>query len=314
MSSQSLVSSDLHSKKTSCLVQYSGAKLGRRFNLNANVLIIGSSRHANIVLEEPGILPEHARIKYSNSGFILEPIGDTEDIALDDKPIIAATNLLDGSILQIGNVLLKFFADFSVPENLLHAKVTYLQASQVSPSKSSDLSKDSPMIMTTISLLVLSLALVGSAFYLADIDVLTAAKLTPLLLLHGNTIGFMLSTFPLPIHASSLRVAFTGKIRNRNELRQALSYFKCLGQMGLISGFLCFLIAMSVVVAKQSAPGEIGSAVALGILSMAYSFVFRMLAYGKAEHLQEILNDMIRSDGLDTESTATTSATKSRLT
>lgn len=278
-----------NAKKFPCLIQYSGAKIGRRFNLDSPLLVIGSDPNANIIIDEPSIFPEHAQIKCSESGFLIEAIGDAKGIMINDKPISGSTLIPDAAIIQVGAVILKFFPEFSPPSHYSHAKAAYLRSEEVTHTKISGKSSEIVTLSKTMLLLGSSLGMIILAFYLANIDFISTLKLTPLLLLIGTTFGFMLACFPLPVHVAAIRVALTGRVPKLEDLHQALIYFQSLGQMSLVSGFLGFVIAMTVLIEQSNDVSKIGQPVALGILCLAYGIVIRLLAYGKAEQLRKAL-------------------------
>lgn len=278
-----------HLCKSPCFILYSGKKIGQRWDLNETSLVLGSGDNSDIFIEEPSLLPEHAKVSQVSAGFVIEDLGPKPSIIINGKLIKEPTVFTDDAIIQIGEVILKFFKDLPQTSQFNQVIEAYSGANISNEDNNRTESVRNRPAITGLSLLTSSLALLAAAVYLAEIDPRSLVILTPLLFLCGTTIGLMLMAFPLNIHKIALKLMVTGSARNSQELLQVINYVQTLGKMGLVSGFLCFFIAIAVLFDRITSPAEIGFALANGILSLTYGFLVRMLAFAREEQLREIV-------------------------
>ena len=109
-------------QRPSCLIQYSGANLGRRYLLDSSSVIIGRSPQANIVITDSTISREHARCVQVGTRIEIEDINSSNGSFVNDSKIQGRVPLRDGDIVRLGSVLFKFFAHDNV-ENIFHDKI-----------------------------------------------------------------------------------------------------------------------------------------------------------------------------------------------
>jgi diguanylate cyclase (GGDEF)-like protein len=109
-------------QRPSCLIQYSGANLGRRYLLDSSSVIIGRSPQANIVITDSTISREHARCVQVGTRMEIEDINSSNGSFVNDSKIKGRVPLRDGDIVRLGSVLFKYFAHDNV-ENIFHDKI-----------------------------------------------------------------------------------------------------------------------------------------------------------------------------------------------
>jgi diguanylate cyclase (GGDEF)-like protein len=96
-------------KRSSCLVQYSGTGLGKRYVLESGEVDIGRSPNATIYLNEQSVSRVHARFTQNNSIVEIEDKGSSNGTFVNDEKISGKVSLRDGDIVRLGTILLKFF-------------------------------------------------------------------------------------------------------------------------------------------------------------------------------------------------------------
>ena len=101
---------DPSENQISDLVQYSGSKIGRRFRWVAPTITIGSGPQADIVIPEPTISAIHAKLTRDPTGYYIEDMGSELGTFLLDIRIDGKKRFIDGDILTLGNIIVKFFA------------------------------------------------------------------------------------------------------------------------------------------------------------------------------------------------------------
>ncbi len=109
-------------RRRACLVQYSGAKLGKRFILDEPTMIVGRVPPANIVISEATVSRKHARFVQSEQTIEVEDLGSSNYTYVNDKKIEGRVPLKDGDIIRLGTVLLKFFAHDNI-ESIIQDKI-----------------------------------------------------------------------------------------------------------------------------------------------------------------------------------------------
>lgn len=112
----------LPKRKNACLVQYSGAKLGKRYLLSEQQSVVGRSPSVNIIINEASVSRQHARFVLIPEGVAVEDMGSSNGTFVNDVRTQGAVSLADGDIVRLGTVLLKFFAHDNV-ESVMHDKI-----------------------------------------------------------------------------------------------------------------------------------------------------------------------------------------------
>lgn len=93
-----------------CLVQYSGSKMGRRFDLPPGEWIIGCADGLLVVLCEDSVAENHARICLQSDTFAIEDIAGSSGTFVNEVRVQERATLQDGDIIRVGQIMLKFFA------------------------------------------------------------------------------------------------------------------------------------------------------------------------------------------------------------
>lgn len=109
-------------RKNACLVQYSGAKLGKRYPLTETVNIVGRSPTVQVVIQEASVSRQHAQFVLIGDQVAVEDLGSSNGTFLNDAPVKQQTPMKDGDIVRLGTVLLKFFAHDNV-DSVMHDKI-----------------------------------------------------------------------------------------------------------------------------------------------------------------------------------------------
>ena len=109
-------------RKRACLVQYSGAKRGKRYPLVDAETVIGRVPPAQVVISEASISRSHASLVQTEKGVEVEDMGSTNGTFVNDVKTTGRSMLKDGDIIRLGTILLKFFAHDNV-ESIMHDKI-----------------------------------------------------------------------------------------------------------------------------------------------------------------------------------------------
>jgi len=109
-------------RKRACLVQYSGAKLGKRYPLVDAETTVGRVPPAQVVIAEASISRSHATLHQTDKGVEVEDLGSTNGTFVNDAKTQGRATLKDGDIIRLGTILLKFFAHDNV-ESIMHDKI-----------------------------------------------------------------------------------------------------------------------------------------------------------------------------------------------
>lgn len=97
-------------RKRACLVQYSGAKLGKRYPLDEATMIVGRVPPAQILINESTLSRQHARITQSGPLVEIEDLKSSNGTYINDAKSDGRVALKDGDIIRFGTILLKFFS------------------------------------------------------------------------------------------------------------------------------------------------------------------------------------------------------------
>jgi len=109
-------------RKNACLVQYSGAKLGKRYPLKDTVSIVGRAQNVQLYIHEASVSRQHAKFVLAGDSVAVEDMGSSNGTFVNDAPVKIASQLKDGDIVRLGTVLLKFFAHDNV-DSVMHDKI-----------------------------------------------------------------------------------------------------------------------------------------------------------------------------------------------
>ena len=109
-------------RKRACLVQYSGANLGKRFILDGPEMIAGRAPTVQIVINDNSVSRQHAKFIQNGDKVEVEDMGTTNGTFLNDQKLSERGHLKDGDIVRLGPILMKFFAHDNI-ENVFHDKI-----------------------------------------------------------------------------------------------------------------------------------------------------------------------------------------------
>ena len=105
-----------------CLIQYSGASLGRRYQLDAPEILVGRAQECGIMLADGSVSREHAKIFSSGETFEIEDLRSSNGTFIQSQRIATRTPLSDGTTLRFGSVMFKFFAQDNI-ESAFHDNI-----------------------------------------------------------------------------------------------------------------------------------------------------------------------------------------------
>ena len=106
----------------SCLVQYNGEHLGKRFAVDKNINIAGRSPQAAIFIDEPSVSRKHAKIFSVNDQVTIEDLSSSNGTYINDQKIQQKTVINNGDMVRLGAILLKFFSASNM-DNIVHDKI-----------------------------------------------------------------------------------------------------------------------------------------------------------------------------------------------
>lgn len=89
------------------LVSIGGAGLGRRLKLDSNPLLIGRDSQCGLVLQSLDVSRRHCRVELRGAELIVTDLNSTNGTYVDGNRIGGPTTLPDGSILEIGQQVMK---------------------------------------------------------------------------------------------------------------------------------------------------------------------------------------------------------------
>jgi len=84
------------------------------FALQSGDCLIGRESDCNIPIDSLAIEPHHARVRPVGEGFIVEPMGDTTQVRVNEQTITEAQPLKAGDQIQIGKHTLRFSEESDV--------------------------------------------------------------------------------------------------------------------------------------------------------------------------------------------------------
>ncbi|MCX6106136.1 MAG: FHA domain-containing protein [Proteobacteria bacterium] len=97
-------------KKGPSLVQYSGKKLGRRFNWIGDTVTIGSNDGCDFKIDEDSLSPVHCILTKKPEDYFIIDLNSTKGTFIGDLRVVDKQQIHEGDILLLGEVYIKFFA------------------------------------------------------------------------------------------------------------------------------------------------------------------------------------------------------------
>lgn len=109
-------------QSTACLVQYSGANLGKRYVLEHVETTIGRAPTVDIFVNDQSVSRSHAQCVQQGDGVVMVDLGSSNGIYINDKEVEGRQHLHDGDLIRLGNIVFKYFAHGNV-ENVFLDKI-----------------------------------------------------------------------------------------------------------------------------------------------------------------------------------------------
>lgn len=106
-------------RRRCCLVVYNGSELGRQMMLDEGISTIGRSMAARLQIEGTGISRLHAELNVVGSVVTLRDLGSANGSQVRDQPLgEQPLCLVDGDVVRLGSVILKFYEHRSLDAEL----------------------------------------------------------------------------------------------------------------------------------------------------------------------------------------------------
>jgi len=81
---------------------------GRRLVVPPGGALLGRSREADIVLDDPNVSRRHAELRPSGAGWLVADLGSTNGVRVNGRPIDGPHPVADGDELELGTVRVSF--------------------------------------------------------------------------------------------------------------------------------------------------------------------------------------------------------------
>src|SRR5204863_1513942 len=107
--------------KEACLVVIYGSDLGRKFNLDAQTLVLGRSSKSDIQIDQESVSRAHSKIVNTGKSIRIRDLGSTNGTYVNDEPIEEHV-LADGDLIKIGRTIFKFLSGGNI-ENSYHEEI-----------------------------------------------------------------------------------------------------------------------------------------------------------------------------------------------
>lgn len=108
---------DAQKRKVASLVQYSGTRVGRCYNLDLSLpsYVAGRSPDADIRIDEQSVSRKHVQFHTSGGAVAVTDLGSANGTFINDNKLEGQQVVLkDGDFLRLGTVLLKFFTGSNI--------------------------------------------------------------------------------------------------------------------------------------------------------------------------------------------------------
>jgi hypothetical protein len=81
---------------------------GKRMVLTGQTMVVGRSREADVVVDDPNISRKHAAVHRSGSSWVIEDLGSTNGVLVNGRRIGAAQPLNPGDRIELGTSVLTY--------------------------------------------------------------------------------------------------------------------------------------------------------------------------------------------------------------
>lgn len=109
-------------KPQACLVQYSGAGLGKRYQFDDHEVTLGRNSSSHIYINEASVSRSHAVFYVSDQQIFVEDKGSSNGTYVNERKVEGKQALKDQDMIRAGSILLKFFADNSI-DSIIQDKI-----------------------------------------------------------------------------------------------------------------------------------------------------------------------------------------------
>jgi diguanylate cyclase (GGDEF)-like protein len=107
--------------KDACLVIIYGSDLGRKFNLDAETLVLGRSSKSDIQIDQESVSRSHSKITNTGKSIRIRDLGSTNGTYVNDEPVEEQA-LSDGDIIKVGRTIFKFLSGGNI-EHAYHEEI-----------------------------------------------------------------------------------------------------------------------------------------------------------------------------------------------
>lgn len=121
-SSEITVFQSLDGNGRPCLIRYSGADAGQRFDLDPGHLVLGRGDEADLKVEGHGISRRHAALQVGPLGVVMVDLGSANCSYVNDLRVVDPVPLRDGDLVRLANVVFRFHDRRSL-DALLHQRL-----------------------------------------------------------------------------------------------------------------------------------------------------------------------------------------------
>ena len=105
-----------------CLIRYSGAGAGQRFDLDSGDLVLGRGEDVDLKVEGHGISRRHAALQVGLQGVVFIDLGSANASFVNDERVTGPVTLKDGDLVRLANVVFRFHDRRSL-DALLHQRL-----------------------------------------------------------------------------------------------------------------------------------------------------------------------------------------------
>jgi diguanylate cyclase (GGDEF)-like protein len=112
----------LDSNTRPCLIRYSGAAVGQRFDLDKGQVVLGRGDEVDLKVEGHGISRRHATLQVSAHEVTLSDLGSANASFVNDQRVTDPVVLKDGDLIRLANVVFRYHDQRSL-DAVLHQRL-----------------------------------------------------------------------------------------------------------------------------------------------------------------------------------------------
>ncbi len=114
--------SDRPTDRSAALVVIYGEELGRKYDLDRKVTVIGRSSKSDIQVDQDSISRAHAKIVQDEGHATVADMGSTNGTFVNDEPVEGTLTLRNGDFIKIGRIIFKYIAGGNI-EGQYHEEI-----------------------------------------------------------------------------------------------------------------------------------------------------------------------------------------------